>query len=158
MEIVGVDLQAQRAVRQQGGPLVGADVVEDQVRVALSPGPDREVALAVMGEGDRDEAVGDLVDDHDRIAGSLERRLAVPAGCLADVDKVRSSIKRLLRKYKYPPDQRLRAIVSVMPQMEALVDEIRSHQASSPARPPSEGCRTHEMGFRIVPLSGTPLW
>ena len=34
--------------------------------------------------------------------------------------KLRSSIKRLLRKYKYPPDQQSEAIVNVMHQMESL--------------------------------------
>ena len=34
--------------------------------------------------------------------------------------KMRSSIKRLLRKYKYPPDQQPEAIVNVMHQMESL--------------------------------------
>ena len=34
--------------------------------------------------------------------------------------KLRSSIKRLLRKYRYPPDQQSEAIVNVMHQMESL--------------------------------------
>src|SRR5699024_8721754 len=34
--------------------------------------------------------------------------------------KMRSSIKRLLRKYKYPPEQQPEAIVNVMHQMESL--------------------------------------
>lgn len=34
--------------------------------------------------------------------------------------KLRASIKRLLRKYGYPPDQQPAAIVQVMEQMEAF--------------------------------------
>ena len=37
--------------------------------------------------------------------------------------KMRSSIKRLLRKYKYPPDQQPEAIVNVMHQMESLAPQ-----------------------------------
>ena len=38
--------------------------------------------------------------------------------------KLRASIKRLLRKYGYPPDQQPEAIVEVMRQMEAVAPRM----------------------------------
>jgi len=62
----------------------------------------------------RDHDISALAVDAQHRALGMERR---PGG---DVGALRDEIKRLLRKYRYPPDQQSEAIVNVMHQMESL--------------------------------------
>src|SRR5699024_4102358 len=71
-------------------------------------------AVDVMGDDTLAQIARELV-------ATMQRDIRTDWTVRDDVKaKLRSSIKRLLRKYKYPPDQQPEAIVSVMHQMESL--------------------------------------
>ncbi len=73
-----------------------------------------ETALDVMGDDVLAQIARDLV-------ATMRRDTRTDWTVREDVKaKLRASIKRLLRKYGYPPDQQPQAIVRVMEQMEAL--------------------------------------
>src|SRR5699024_6622125 len=71
-------------------------------------------AVDVMGDDTLAQIARELV-------ATMQRDIRTDWTVRDDVKaKLRSSIKRLLRKYKYPPDQQPEAIVNVMHQMESL--------------------------------------
>ena len=81
-------------------------------------------AVDVMGDDVLAQIARDLV-------ATMRRDTRVDWTVREDVKaKLRASIKRLLRKYGYPPDQQPAAIVAVMNQMESLApryaDESRT--------------------------------
>ena len=77
-----------------------------------------EAALDVMGDDVLAQIARDLV-------ATMRRDIKTDWTVREDVKaKLRASIKRLLRKYGYPPDQQPEAIVAVMRQMEAVAPRI----------------------------------
>ena len=73
-----------------------------------------EAAVDVMGDGVLAQIARDLVQ-------TMRRDIRTDWTVREDVKaKLRASIKRLLRKYGYPPDQQPEAIAQVMEQMEAF--------------------------------------
>jgi type I restriction enzyme R subunit len=49
--------------------------------------------------------------------------------------KMRNMIRIILRRYKYPPDQQLKAIKMVMKQAEVLSDEWSHNEYDAPVKP-----------------------
>lgn len=77
-----------------------------------------EAALDVMGDDVLAQIARDLV-------ATMRRDIKTDWTVREDVKaKLRASIKRLLRKYGYPPDQQPEAIVEVMRQMEAVAPRM----------------------------------
>ncbi|MCR4489839.1 DUF3387 domain-containing protein, partial [Micrococcus luteus] len=81
-----------------------------------------EAALDVMGDDVLAQIARDLV-------ATMRRDIKTDWTVREDVKaKLRASIKRLLRKYGYPPDQQPEAIVEVMRQMEAVAPRMAEGQ------------------------------
>lgn len=77
-----------------------------------------EVSVDVMGDDVLAQIARDLV-------ATMRRDIKTDWTVREDVKaKLRASIKRLLRKYGYPPDQQPEAIVEVMRQMEAVAPRM----------------------------------
>ncbi|MCT2006810.1 type I restriction endonuclease subunit R [Micrococcus lylae] len=77
-----------------------------------------ESAVDVMGDDKLAQIARELVD-------TMRRDVRTDWTVREDVKaKLRSSIRRLLRKYGYPPDQQREAIVEVMRQMEAIAPRM----------------------------------
>ncbi|MGO1628289.1 MAG: type I restriction enzyme endonuclease domain-containing protein, partial [Microbacterium sp.] len=94
---------------QQFSPPLGTDELAFYDVVTQNPS-----AVDVMGDDTLAQIARELV-------ATMQRDIRTDWTVRDDVKaKLRSSIKRLLRKYKYPPDQQPQAIVSVMNQMETL--------------------------------------
>ncbi|NLE82000.1 MAG: type I restriction endonuclease subunit R, partial [Rhodococcus sp.] len=82
-----------------------------------------ESALDVMGDDVLAQIARDLV-------ATMRRDTRTDWTVREDVKaKLRASIKRLLRKYKYPPDQQPAAIARVMQQMEAMAPRYAEEQS-----------------------------
>ncbi|KLO26410.1 DEAD/DEAH box helicase [Mycolicibacter heraklionensis] len=80
-------------------------------------------ALDVMG----DDVIAQIARD---LVAAMRRDTRVDWTVREDVKaKLRASIKRLLRKYGYPPDQQPAAIVAVMNQMEAFAPRYAEEAA-----------------------------
>lgn len=81
-----------------------------------------EAALDVMGDDVLAQIARDLV-------ATMRRDIRTDWTVREDVKaKLRASIKRLLRKYGYPPDQQPEAIVAVMRQMEAVAPRMAGEE------------------------------
>lgn len=94
---------------KQFSPPLGTDELAFFDVVAQNPS-----AMDVMGDDVLAQIARELV-------ATMQRDIRTDWTVRDDVKaKLRSSIKRLLRKYKYPPDQQKDAIVNVMSQMESL--------------------------------------
>ena len=94
---------------EQFSPPLGTDELAFYDVVSQNPS-----AVDVMGDDTLAQIARELV-------ATMRRDIRTDWTVRDDVKaKLRSSIKRLLRKYKYPPDQQPRAIVDVMHQMESL--------------------------------------
>ncbi len=79
-----------------------------------------EAAVDVMGDDVLAQIARDLV-------ATMRRDTRVDWTVREDVRaKLRTSIKRLLRKYGYPPDQQPAAIAEVMSQMESMAPRFAS--------------------------------
>ncbi|ATG51411.1 DEAD/DEAH box helicase [Brachybacterium vulturis] len=103
------EVSAEASRGERFSPPLGTDELSVYDVIAQNPS-----ALDVMGDDTLAQIARDLV----RI---MQRDIRTDWTVRDDVKaKMRSSIKRLLRKYKYPPDQQPQAIVSVMHQMESL--------------------------------------
>lgn len=93
----------------QFSPPLGTDELSVYDVIAQNPS-----AVDVMGDDTLAQIARELVT-------IMQRDIRTDWTVRDDVKaKLRSSIKRLLRKYKYPPDQQSEAIVNVMHQMESL--------------------------------------
>ena len=102
-----VSLETDRG--KQFSPPLGTDELAFFDVVAQNPS-----AMDVMGDDVLAQIARELV-------ATMQRDIRTDWTVRDDVKaKLRSSIKRLLRKYKYPPDQQKDAIVNVMSQMESL--------------------------------------
>lgn len=90
-------------------PPLGTDELSVYDVIAQNPS-----AVDVTGDDTLAQIARELV-------GIMQRDIRTDWTVRDDVKaKMRSSIKRLLRKHKYPPDQQPEAIVNVMHQMESL--------------------------------------
>lgn len=84
-----------------------------------------ETAMDVMGDDVLAQIARDLV-------ATMRRDTRTDWTVREDVKaKLRASIKRLLRKYGYPPDQQPAAIAQVMEQMEALAPRYAEERIAS---------------------------
>ncbi len=94
---------------EQFSPPLGADELAFYDVVSQNPS-----AVDLMGDDTLAQIARELV-------ATMRRDIRTDWTVRDDVKaKLRSSIKRLLRKYKYPPDQQPQAIVNVMEQMASL--------------------------------------
>ncbi|MGC0365091.1 type I restriction enzyme R subunit [Rhodococcus sp. 27YEA15] len=95
-----------------------------------------EAAVDVMG----DDVLAHIARD---LVAAMRRDTRTDWTVREDVKaKLRASIKRLLRKYGYPPDKQPEAIIQVMQQMEALAPRYAEERADritgNPAENPTE--------------------
>ncbi|MBM4729159.1 HsdR family type I site-specific deoxyribonuclease [Rhodococcus hoagii] len=90
-----------------------------------------ESAVDVMG----DDVLAHIARD---LVATMRRDTRTDWTVREDVKaKLRASIKRLLRKYGYPPDQQPAAIVQVMQQMEALAPRYAEEHADRSSENPT---------------------
>lgn len=93
----------------QFSPPLGTDELSVYDVIAQNPS-----AVDVMGDDTLAQIARELVT-------IMQRDIRTDWTVRDDVKaKLRSSIKRLLRKYKYPPDQQPQAIINVMEQMASM--------------------------------------
>lgn len=106
---VAKEVSAEASRGEQFSPPLGDDELATYDVIAQNP-----AAVDVMGGDTLAQIARELV-------ATMRRDIRTDWTVRDDVKaKMRSSIKRLLRKFKYPPDQQPQAIIDVMQQMEAL--------------------------------------
>lgn len=120
------------------GMLTNAQVIEELVDMAKEMMKDRDEANA-LGLSDEEmafydaitkpEAIRDFYDNDQLVAISRELTLTMQRSATIDWQRkesaragMRRAIKRLLKKYKYPPDEIPEAMNTVMAQCELWAD------------------------------------